>query len=403
MENIQHTLQQIVNNCAALNKENVKQVLVMYEEKIHNIGDCCIRFDKLKYFRSFFNNASVDMNFGSHDNTKYIDGLLKNNPHLSSISQLPWSDISFERYDVIIMIAYDQQKVLQFFHENYGDAIRSGQFPLAVFSLAELILPDVNFSKYVFPVHHDFIRYAQFPGPGELYVSAEEQDMADRWLEQRGVSKGDELFIVLDSTLRREKLLNPQVYFAFLTRLLKRENSKLLVYDEGNLGKEEFYRAWLGDEAIKQMIFTKGRRTLREDICLLASRYTRMVFGPCTGLLHCASAIYNNYVNNGLPPEQAPLLVVYTGVYVGAELNAYTWWGCAPLVNCLMLKKRNNKKELALLHDLPHEQKLLNDSLPCSEFTEAILSAFVSDGLAKRSQTTSHRPLTHTIKTTTTA
>jgi len=376
MENTQSTLQAILRTTNAVVKTDVKSILVLYEEKIHNIGDCCVRFDKLKYFRAFFNNATLNLNFKS-ENLKFIDGLLTNNPHIAAISLLDWNEIEFEKYDIVIAVMYNEEKLLHFLHAKYGAEIAAGTRTMAVFSMSQLILPPVDFGKYLFPLNRPLMESGRTPEPGELYISDEEQAWADRWLEAHGMKAGEELFILLDSTLRKEKLLNPIVYFEFVAALLKRDNARVLIFDEAAMGKEDFYRAWLGDACMHKLIVSKGLK-LREDICLLGSSYTRMVFGPCTGLMHCASAVYNRYVALGLPEEQAPLLAVYTGQYKGLEQNALTWWGRAPLVKCMMLKKRSGGPRLELLHDLPEDEKPLNNSLPCSAFTSAMLIDFVN-------------------------
>lgn len=380
MENKQQTLQSIREHTKQLSRHDVRKVMVLYEEEIHNIGDCCLRFDKLKYFRSFFDHAEVSINFRLKKNRKYSDALLKNNPYLSAVTEAEWEEIDFPSYDVIIAIAYNEEKLLDFLHARYGRAIAEGRYKASVYSMSQLILPPVNFGRYLFTLNEALTEHVRTPGPGELYISPGERSWGNAWLEEKGMKPGEDLVILLDSTLRKEKLLRMDVYFEFLSALLGRDNVKVLVFDEAGIGKEEFYRAWLGDKLMEKMIFSRGLK-LREDLCLIGSGYTRMMFGPCTGLLHCASAIYNRYVSEGMPPEDAPLLMVYTGQYAGLEQNADAWWGGAPLIDCLMLKQRNGRKELTLLSSLSAEDRPKNDSLPCSEYTTALLLEFVASRL----------------------
>jgi hypothetical protein len=380
MQNKQQVLQRIQENTTQVSRHDVRRVIVLYEEEIHNIGDCCVRFDKLKYFRSFFDNAEVSINFRLKKNRKYTDSFLKNNPHLAAVTEAEWEEIDFPSYDVVIAIAYNEEKFLQFLYARYGPAIAEGSYNASVYSMSQLILPPVNFGRYIFTLNEALTEHVKTPGPGELYLSSAERGWGNAWLEEKGMKPGEDLVILLDSTLRKEKLLRMDVYFEFLSVLLGRDNVKVLVFDEAGVGKEEFYRAWLGDKLMAKMIFSKGLK-LREDLCIIGSGYTRMMFGPCTGLLHCASAIFNRYVSEGMPPADAPLLVVYTGQYAGLEQNANAWWGNAPLISCLMLKQRNGRKELTLLSSLSEEDKAKNDSLPCSEFTTALLLEFVASRL----------------------
>lgn len=385
MENVQLTLSKIFENNRGINRLQVRRVLILQDQKSAYIGDSCIWFGRLKYVSAFFSNADVDISFPNENNHKYIGAFLKNHPYLSSISTESIDKTCFEEYDLVITISYDEEKILQFIHDKYGSAIASDRFKLAVFSLSQSVLLRVDYGKYAFPAYDELTEYAN-PQLNELYLSDEEQQWGDEWLRRHGVEEGDNLFIVLDSSSKGEKLIRMNIYFEFLSSILKRKNAKVLIFDEGNIGKEAFYREWLGEANLSKMIFSKGL-TLRQDLCLIGSSYTKMMFGPCTGLLHCASAIFNNYVNNGMPAAEAPLMVVYTGQYAGLELNADKWWGTSPLVHCLMLKKRNGVKQLCTLSSLPEKEKELNNSLPCSEYTSAMLIEFVTNKLRSMSHT----------------
>lgn len=379
MKNTQFTLSKIRDNCRKESRTNIKKILILQEEKVPLIGDSCLWFGKLKHVSSFFNNAVIHMNFVKNQNEKFIDALLKGNPHVESITTLERSEIAFENYDLIITITYKEQSLLQFFHDKYGEAIANDEFKLTVFSLSESILDPVDNAQYVFPVHQYLGQYAH-PQPAELYISDEERVWANRWLKEKGLQEGERLFILLDSTSTRDKLLSLPVYFEFLCFALQQPNAKVLIFDEAGLGKEDFYREWLGSAGMKKMIFAT-RNTLRQDIALIASSYTSLMFGPCTGLMHCASSIFNNYVNNGMPAEEVPVIVVYTGQYDPSELHAYKWWGSSPLVHCLMLKNKQGKKELRTLTGLTEHERQLNDSLPCTEFTSNMLINFVGTKL----------------------
>lgn len=384
MKNTQFTLSKIIDNCRKADRTNIKKILILQEETSVPMGDSCLWFGKLKHVSSFFNDAAIHMNFVKNQNEKLIGALLANNPYVESITTLEWNEIDFEKYDTVISITYNEQSLLKFFHGKYGEAIMNDELKLVVFSLSEVILDPADNVRYVFPVHEYLIQYAH-PQPAELYVTAEERAWADEWLRKKGLKDGERLFILLDSTSSRDKLLSLHVYFEFLSFALNQPNAKVLVFDETGMGKEGFYRQWLGTADMHKMIFT-NRNTLRQAISLIASRHTALMFGPCTGLMHCASSIFNHYVNNGMPVDEVPVIVVYTGQYQGLERNAYKWWGSAPLVHCLMLKDKDGKKELLTLAGLTEREKELNDSLPCTEFTSNMLINFCRRKTAPRCQ-----------------
>lgn len=383
MENIQLTQSKIFDNNKNIDRLQVKRLLILQDQKSAYIGDSCVWFGRLKHVSAFFNNAGVDINFPNENNHKYINAFLKNHPYVSDISTCSMDKICFEQYDLVIVISYNEEIILEFLNEKYGEAICSGLLKLAVFSLSQSVLLRVDYGKYAFPAYDELTEYAN-PLLNQLYLSTEEQQWGNTWLQQHGVNEGDSLFILLDSSSKGEKLIRMNVYFELLSWILKRKNAKVLIFDEGNIGKEAFYREWLGEDNLSRIIFSKGL-TLRQDLCLIGSSYTKMVFGPCTGLLHCASAIVNNYVNNGMPAADAPLLVVYTGQYSALELNADKWWGSSPLVHCLMLKKKNGVKQLCTLSSISEKEKVLNNSLACSEYTASMLIEFVSSKLRQLS------------------
>jgi hypothetical protein len=382
MNDLQKSLSSIIDSAKMIQKRHISRVLIVQEQKSFYIGDSCVWFGKLKHVKEFFRNASMDLAFVNSHNHKHIDSLLKNNPSVDNVYMSNWEHISFDEYDLVLLISFNEEGALEFIHNKYGEAIAAGTFRPIIFSLSQLVMAPVEQGRYVFPVCPGLKEFAD-PLPGELYLSQEEQEWGDEWLHRHGLQHGERLFVLLDSTSRNQKLLKMNVYFEFLSFILNQKNIKCLVFDEQNMGKEEFYSAWLGPRLMQKMIFSKGLK-LRQDLCLIGSSHTGMVFGPCTGLMHCASSIFNNYVSNGMPVEEAPLMVVYTGQYIGSELNAQKWWGQSPLVSCLMIKQKINRQELLLLGSLSETKKQLNDSLPCTEFTAEMLINFVNSRLKTR-------------------
>jgi hypothetical protein len=380
MQNYQIILESTLDNNATVNRNDVQRVLIVYQEKAFFIGDAFIDLNEIRGIRSFFHNASIDINFINRQNAVMYNALLKNNPNPDSISFLDWNEIDYLSYDVVICAANDEELLLKVLHEKYCD---KEDYQLAVFSISDFIQQVRIDARIVFPVNEALLDYITAPWAGkprELYISEGERDWADQWLASKGVKRTDQLFIMLDATTRRSKLIGMNVYFDLLIGLLQADNVKVLIFDEKSIGKKAFYREWVGEENMKKIIFSE-KLSFREDLCLLASRYTRLVFGPCTGLLHCASGIYNHYLNDGADRKDIPLLVTYTGQYVKREGNAYYWWGSSPLINCLILKESNHTKEIAVLHDLTKDEQVSYTQLPCSEYTTDMLLAFLNNKL----------------------
>ncbi len=380
-ENQRQTLKRILHNNKQLNIAGVKQVLILHEEELTNIGDWVLRFDHLKYLRGFLPNAGITINFTAQDANGLANALLKNNPHLHAVTAMKWQEIDFEQFDFIVSVSYDEPAILAYLDERYGSAIRSSQFNICVFTMSHYMIKQKEGIKPIFAISTELSIYAdKMKTPVELFMNREEQQRADAWLREKGLKENEQLFIILDSTTSRDKMLSIPVYFEWLMNLLKRENVKVLNYDEMSIGKEKFYSEILGSKLMEKIIFSKGL-PLRQAICLLGSRQTKLVFGPCTGLMHCASGIYNNFVSNGLDKSTAPVLITYTGKYSPDEGNVYLWWNNAPLMNVLVLRNRNNSKTMLLMDNLNDVEKVTNDELPCAEYTAQILTAFVNQRL----------------------
>jgi len=381
MKTYQGTLKKILENNSLLNSKDVKRILVLYLGDEFYVGDCSIRIDKMMFYQSFFSNPIIDFNILQKSGTFIVEGLLKNNPHVNSISSLELSAIDFEIYDVVFCVDYKEEETfLEFLNEKYGDKICSDQFRLAVFTIKHVmgLVPE---SDFIFPVNKNLTNHIGIQ-PGNIYITEEEREWGNNWLKMNGLKDNEKLFILLDSTSRRNKLLNIDVYFDYLKAILRIGNIKVLNFDEKNIGKQEFYSQWLSTENIGKMIFSKGL-TLRQALCIIGSDYTRFIFGPCTGLIHCASSIYNYFLRNGMSRAKVPHMITYTGSYPPGE-KAFDWWGNYPLVNCLLLKGTGNKKEIVVLNNLSEEEQHSTEALPCTEYTAKMLIDYTAGLLRPR-------------------
>jgi hypothetical protein len=376
---LQPTLDGIHRNNEALSRVPIKNILIHYGEDISYMGDCCVNFGKLGHLRSCLNDPFLDLNLQPGIHQKYCSPILMNNPHVSQILGLDFKDIDLGNYDIVFCISYKETELLRILHDRYGDEIGNGRLRSAVFSLSKELLRTKSDSDFILPINSELIEKMRTPLPGELYISDEERDWAESWLYAKGVEKDDQLFVCCDSSSENYKLLNVIVYFDFLKYLLGKSRSKILIFDERGIGKADFYKVWLGD-TIKDKLVVSEKMSLREDFRIIASRSTRLVFGPCTGLLHCASSIYNHYINKGMPLSELPRIITYTGIYPNTPLNAQFWWGNSPLVQCLFLKNIEGKKRIRLLSEMSSKERALNDSLACTEYTAEMLIDFIERG-----------------------
>jgi hypothetical protein len=238
----------------------------------------------------------------------------------------------------------------------------------------------VDNSIAIFPSYSDFLERADVEidiRPDELFISTEEREWGNRWLEANGVKKHEKVYVFVDATSNSNKFLRVDIYFTMLEWFLKRDNVRILIFDEVGNNKKDFYRMWLGDELTNEIIFST-RQEFRNDLCLLASDYIKFIIGPCTGLLHCASDIYNHFVSAGMPRRDVPLIVVYTGSF--NDFTGYlpnSWWGGSPLVKCMVLCNTTGRPAIQLLDEMDENAKTRADILVnCKEYTMSMLFEF---------------------------
>jgi hypothetical protein len=382
-----HTISILRNNALVPAPDKVRSVLILFEETATLIGDAVLKFDQFKTCRSFFPHATIAINFAEGGHLYLYKALLQNSPYLDEITHSAWRDLLFETYDIIICVTANETGLLHYLDERYQSLLESGTMTTAVFSMSAVMLNQPDKSTMAFPVHHELLDYAvAFPGPPfpELFIQEEEKIWAENWLAENGVQRDEHLFIFIDSSSKREKLIKTEVFASLLSFLLKINHTRILIYDEKGIGKDLFYQELLGRQAAARIVFAKSLG-LRKDLCLLASARTRMIIGPCTGLLHCASGIYNNFTRNGMKTANVPVLITYTGKYGRPFENAQLWWGKAPLVHCLQLRNINGQPVLQSLHEQEEDNKTITHNLlHCQDYTAAQLTGFISKKLVEK-------------------
>lgn len=363
-----------------LKPESIERVLFIYDDDVFFLGDNCMILYKLGLCKHFFgDHASVDINFLRGEYLEKYEGICKNNLNFSGLISQKLKHIPYDTYDVVICISLDERPLLEALHDAYPHTDTDGRCP-AVFSLSKAVFSrKKNMKPPVFPLFEALYRYTESlkDRPYELYISPAEKDWGNRWLEARGLKKDDELFIIVDNASHRKKLLRLDVYYKFLLHLLRREKARILIFDETGMGKEMFYKEWLGDQYFHRLIFS-NKLTLREDLCLVSSDYTRLIFGPCTGMLHCASGIYNHFRRMGIRASGLPALIVYTGPW-----DADFWWSASPLVHCLVLRNVMGQKKMTALSELSQaEKRYLEDRFDCDAYTSEMLTGYIDSRLA---------------------
>lgn len=330
---MKEVLEKIRLNTLAFQRSKIKNVLLVINVEGYAIGDSVIFFSKIRAISKFLNCLKFDV-----VTTRAHYTFLHNSPFIKLLFfDLDEADLT--RYDLIINFSKKDTCLAEFLCSKYQEAIMEGQVKFSVYSLymqqgtrqTDLFDYFLDFETYLFG---DYLRERDFAGH-ELHISAEERDWGNRQLKEYGIKGSEKVIVLLDSASSRNKLMPMNEYFELVRFLMSLKNTRLLVFDPDNSDKRVFYQHILNDSRLEQFIFIQ-RQGLRKDLCLLASDYIQMVFGPCTGLLHCAEGIYNTFDNYGYLGREWPLLVSYMGPAELGDMDKWFWWGSTH-VECLYM------------------------------------------------------------------
>jgi hypothetical protein len=272
----------------------------------------------LELFSSFF-GCALDV-YCPHTR---IGDLLENNPGVGKLLTGDALDhVEMERYDTVLVYSAAEEK----YHDYFGTQRRIQNLE-RFYSILAWPFTDVVAAKRSFPLHEPllaYLRQATFDKhghllPNRIYLTQAEKAWGEAFLRDSGVAADEPLVVVLDEASHRDRVLRHSEHFALVRHFLSFARARLLFFDHKRIGKSGIYRAVLGASAAQRMIFAEGL-PLRRELSLLGSRFCRVVFGPGSGLLHCAAGLFSD-----APP--APLLLGYVGDFKYEKYDEWYWWG----------------------------------------------------------------------------
>lgn len=327
-----------------INRESPKRVIIIHEVKKVLIGDSLFLLAYLKKMKEFFINATICVN--SRSSHKLFGVLLQNNPYVTEVNNLKWDDIDFRGYDVIVYNFFDEvyeKDFIDLFYKKYFKEIKENLFRPTIFS--HIILPRSERYKPavdLFPFTEEFNIFLNekekfIRTSVEIWVTEEERKQADLWLFKNGLRIDEKCLIFVDESGNMQKVLDLFCYIDILEFFLGIDKIKILIFDPQRIDKKNnIYRELLEADKFNKLIFVEGR-DLRRDIGLLASHYTRLIFGPSTGIMHCAVGVYNYFIRikKNASIEDIPILLTY--ICDWDDNVDETWWWDGSIADCIMV------------------------------------------------------------------
>lgn len=300
-----------------------------------------------------------------------------------SFQGLSWDQINFDSYDLIIL---ETDIVLKFFLHIHPLLHTTSLNNTSVYTISPLIdRPSVHKYDWDFFENHlenegekfgDLIRSSD----KEIFISEEERSYAELWLKEKGVTKDDDLIVILNGSSRDQKVILQEEFVELVKLMLQHKNSKVLVFNTDYVNEETFQ---LTANQKERFIYASSQG-IRRDLNILASRFTKAVIGPCTGMLHLANGAFVYLLNRHLIAiNKLPFMMVYTGrQHHDVDYLPHNWWSNS-LVNCAVIIKVNGEEALVALDEVvantPHFRTVAGEvsSIKASMLYEFLSSAFL--------------------------
>jgi hypothetical protein len=266
---------------------------------------------------------------------------------------MPWEQTDYNAFDLIIVEGDLVLKFLLHLSSSYDGQLRNTDIYHIVTLREEHSQDAYNWEFFNHCKIAGEISSGKNNADKEIYVSDEELRAAEQWLEGKGINNGDQLVILQNGSTEDKKVLLFEEFIQLVISLLQKEHIKLLLFDDSRNSQEEMVRPRLTEEQNNRVFFASGLG-LRKDMCLIASKYTRLVIGPCTGIFHLANGAITYLVNNGIrKKEDLPCLLVYTGLQAHDEgYLPGNWWNHS-FVRCAIIVKHEDQHILVGLEDSP--------------------------------------------------
>lgn len=290
------------------------------------IGDIVQAITNLRSLARHLRIRHLDINLIEQTEHRIGVELLKHDPLVGRCLNLSYAEIPYGDYQVVLhYTVFKDCEIVRVLADYQRSAAASAggtsfySLPASRWDLEHRY--GEAWSEFVYPLPLLDVPLEVFQraiGNHQVYLDATERAWAARWLAQAGVKADDVVIVFVDEASTREKVLHPRVSVRLLEHFLSFDHVKALVYDVDDRGKKAFYRMLLNRELFGKIVFST-RNALRPNLALLSAPNVKMIFGPDTGLMHCAVGVH---ATRG---GERPLILVYAGRW--RNFNMWNLWG----------------------------------------------------------------------------
>jgi ADP-heptose:LPS heptosyltransferase len=361
-------MMKLYNSREPLNRQAIRSILIVVDNiDDTKIGDTILRVSRFRFIHHYFGNARIAINTSSavwKDVTRY-------STYIDNVTGYEKDRIPYHEYDLVILVVDNKKEYLNAITDHMQ--AHAQERDLVVASIYDSIPKkpgdvEVPFLKEIFECSYpgelvsDINKY-------EIFLSDQELHDASRLLDEH--LSDEKLIIYYDKASEFRKMFKMSVNVDVIRHFQSLKGKKLVLLDPFNEGKEEFYRTFGVDTS--NILILNGL-SFRQTCAVMADSRVELVMGPCTGLMHAASGVYNFLMKNK-GREQLPIMLVYTGLYTGNITNAGVWWRDR-LVDCIVLRKdAHGNPQIEKLPDIKQSQlSIQKDVLPCRDYTLSMIT-----------------------------
>jgi hypothetical protein len=293
-----------------------------------------------------------------------------------------WNDINFEAYDFIIC---HSDLILKFLNYLKTNPIEVENISIYNFSLRYELsqIPDPYGWNYLackkatgLQQQTNLFLNRRSHTYKQIYISRQEMDEANSWLETQGMCNGEQLIVIMADASNEIKIISYQSLLQLIKWFVSFKDVKVLLFS--TQGSDLMHHIEnLPAYELKQVIIAP-QVDIRKSMGILISSYTKAILGPCTGMLHLADGLFYYLKNNGsIEKSQIPLMIVYTGKQ-NAEYHPVEWWINSNIKCVVVCKDETGVKVLKKLGQCPmNKDTYYKMALPAKEISSKMIIDFL--------------------------
>lgn len=353
------------NEGEGMHRETIKRILIIVDTIDDKwIGDTILRLSRFKFIHYYFPHAVISIN----TSCQVWNSIALHLSYIHQITNYSRETIPYDAYELVLLLVECKRDYLN----TITECARHKQADIMVASIYNSNLREeedrrIPFLKEVFEFEYPK-ELLEDIGKCEIALTEEELKEAEQLLDSYVAD--EKLIVYFDKSSTYRKLLKMSVNIELIKYFQSLEGKRVVMFDPFGEDKALFYSS-LGIDTSNLVIIKGG--SIRRNFAVMADKRVELILGPCTGMMHAASGIYN-FMLKHKKRSRPPHMLVYTGLYTGNLTNASYWWK-GRLVDCIVIKKdEDGMNKVFRLEDISQFQISVQENVQhCREYTSGMI------------------------------